>query len=121
MQAHQDETSHVYTYQGSQGVVFAGVVFVVFLSQPLLRQSLVKWFLSSKVELAIHLRPRTFFEPLLRAELSRVSNLLLAHLSHTLTQKQATYNSQSTNLWLQHSSSQDDREVGMMICNCTSK
>jgi hypothetical protein len=30
MQAHQDETSHVYTYQGSQGVVFAGVVFVVF-------------------------------------------------------------------------------------------
>ena len=39
--------------------------FLGFFDQkPLLRQKLVKWFLSSKVVFAIYLRPRTFCEAL---------------------------------------------------------
>ena len=51
------------SFQGCwQGVVFAGVAF--FNQEPLLRQKLVKWFLSSKVVFAIYLRPRTCYEHL---------------------------------------------------------
>jgi hypothetical protein len=50
------------SFQGCwQGVVFAGVAF--FNQEPLLRQKLVKWFLSSKVVFAIYLRPRTICGP----------------------------------------------------------